>query len=124
MYDRIQQTYPELLNQSQAKLIPVAQKTQETFIIKKQLSYRQSVNNQPDILAKNASTVATQKSDNGSNDEQEVDNILRQSGIKLAVKQKSTPQLIIPTDEQKIDSILLKSGVSVVAVSSTRIIRP
>lgn len=113
VYDRIEQTYPELLNQSKAKLIPVAQKTHETVVIEKQLAYHLAVNSQPDILAKNASDVAPQKAGDGSNDEQEVDAILRQSGIKLAVKQESAPKAISTKDEQNIDNLLLKSGVKI-----------
>ena len=117
VYTRIQETYPELLSQTPVKLIPIADKN----VTKKQAEIvAQSPNLKVNQL-RIVDIVESKSNQSHSNNEQDVDSILRNSGVKISNNQQNKKESINIQAEQNINDILLKSGVSTALVKTQKL---
>ena len=117
VYNRIQETYPELLSQTPVKLIPIADKN----VTKKQAEIvAQSPNLKVNQL-RIVDIVESKSNQSHSNNEQDVDSILRNSGVKISNNQQNKKESINIQAEQNINDILLKSGVSTALVKTQKL---
>lgn len=117
VYNRIQETYPELLNQSQVKLIPITDKK----AIKKQAEIvSQSPNLKVNQFTATTTVVENKLNQKHSNNEQDVDTILRNSGVKISSNQANKKESVNVQVEESINEILLKGGVSTALVKTQK----
>jgi hypothetical protein len=114
IYNRIEQTYPELLHQSQVKLIPIIDKKN---IKKPSEAISQSSNLKVNQL-KNITGIENKTNQNHLNNDQDIDIILYKSGVKITNNKVNKKESINTQAEKNINEILLKSGVSTKLVKS------